>query len=73
MPENHTIELIVAHRKAQNQKVVGNFRADGRVTLLPLTPGRPSNTRKKVFPELVREYCIKCKKVVFEPFIHVER
>jgi hypothetical protein len=48
LPENQTVALIVAHRKAQNQKVVGSFCADGRVTLLPSTPGRQSNTRKRI-------------------------
>jgi len=46
LPENHTVELIVSHRRHQNQKVVGNYCADGRVTLLTLTHGRPSNIRK---------------------------
>jgi len=45
LPENHTVEQIVQHRKASKEREAGNYSADGKDTQRNLTHGKPSNIK----------------------------
>jgi hypothetical protein len=58
LTENHTVELVVAHRKALKSKggLELLYRWDGYTSAFD--SWEAIKYKKKEFPELVREYCL---------------